>query len=226
MDSTVNKIGLIQRIRRTIRHSFWFNLYKRPRLTFLSYLNRKGWIMNEKQKAWSEAMSMISDRSAISVLETGRARNRHWSYTDGNSTFFFAHLANVRRLISIDNDSEDFTGFSGTKEYCEHYLPNRDREVVELINGDSVTQINSLGDDVVLDFVLLDSANDPDVTFREYQAVKRLLSPKGAVVCIDDVSGSGKKGDIVVPYLISQGLEEHRYEAAPNGCSVFFIPPS
>lgn len=205
------------------KRSTFYHLTRRPKLTFLSLLNRKGFMLNDKQRIWLEALALLGNRQDIVALETGRARNPHWAHSDGNSTFFLPKQKQIKQLISIDDDSENFSGYSSTYDFCTAFLTKEQKDKITFINGDSVTEISRLAPGTVLDFVLLDSANDPELIYNEFMKVRPFFSKSGTVVVIDDVEGAGIKGNKIIPYLIEQGYEERRSHCPPCGSSVFFI---
>jgi hypothetical protein len=187
-----------------------------------SYLNQRGILSNAKQRRWITAIKAL-DRKELVVLETGRIRNPKWVLTDGNSTYFLTGLSVVKKLISIDNDSENFTGYSGSEAYCRHYLNADQLSKIVFVNGDSRTSIANLPEDTSIDVALLDSANDPDLILDELKAVMPFLSKESSVIIIDDVSNPGKKGNMAIPYLENKGYVKHLISAAPSDCAYFFI---
>ena len=179
---------------------------------------------NQKQVAWLEALTCLDKEQGIIALETGRIRNPEWKDSDGSSTDFLSGLHCVSTLISVDDDSENFSGYETTREYCEEVLSEAQLKKIVFLDGDSANVIsNEIGDEVILDFVLLDSANDPETTFQEFLAVARFLNEKRAVVVIDDVSPPGQKGDKLIPYLVDLGFEEHRRKVHQYDCSFFVL---
>lgn len=179
---------------------------------------------NPKQFVWREALLYLSKSKDIVALETGRSRNPDWADTDGDSTGFLSSLGCISKLISVDDDSENFSGCETTREYCIKSLSVAQLAKIFFLDGDSVEMISSqLGDQVVLDFVLLDSANNPDVIFREFLAVERFLNKQQAVVVIDDVSPPGQKGNRLIPHLVGLGFKEHWRKAPPGDCSFFVL---
>jgi len=179
-------------------------------------------LKNKKQKAWLQALSHI-DNSKIIALETGRIRNPDWRMSDGNSTYFLTRLGKIEKLISIDDDTENHSGFKNSQLYCESYLNTKQLNKIQFVNGDSVASIKKLPANTRLDFVLLDSANDPDLILNELKAVEPLLAKPLSVVVIDDVSPPGRKGDKVIPYLTAKGYKEYRIRAFPSDCSYFIL---
>lgn len=182
-------------------------------------------LKNKKQKAWLEALSHIKNNNLI-ALETGRIRNPVWKISDGNSTYFLSRLKKVKTLISIDNDTENYSGFKSSQDYCENYLNAKQLNKIQFINGDSVSSIKNLPDNTRLDFVLLDSANDPNLILNELKAVEPFLKKPLSIVVIDDVNFPGKKGDKAIPYLIDKGYKEYKIQAFPCDCSYFIITDS
>ena len=179
---------------------------------------------NAKQDIWLEALTYLSKGRDIVALETGRSRSPDWVDTDGDSTGFLSSLDCIGTLISVDDDSEDFSGYETTREYCNQALSEARLEKIVFLDGDSVEMISTqLGGQAILDFVLLDSSNNPDVIFREFLAVERFLNKQQSVVVIDDVSPPGQKGNRLIPHLVGLGFKEHRREAPPGDCSFFVL---
>jgi hypothetical protein len=192
----------------------------------LALLQKHELLRNNKQKAWLKALALLGKKDGIVALETGRIRNPAWRHTDGNSTYFLTQLPGVKKLVSIDNDSENFTGLSGTAEFCRSYLSPEQLAKVELLNGHSVDVLKKLELAEPLDFVLLDSANDPDLIFHELTAVLPLTNPHECILVIDDVHHPGHKGDRAIPWLVQDGYEPHYVTAAPNNCCYFVLRKS
>ncbi len=137
------------------------------------WLLKNNIILNEKQRAWLEALNKLGKKKGIVALETGRIRNPSWKESDGNSTYFLTGMKKISKLISVDNDSENFSGFTGSMEYCKKYLRKTQLSKVDFRNGDSVKEIKKMPASTNIDFVLLDSANDPELIF---QAGKREIN--------------------------------------------------
>jgi hypothetical protein len=189
----------------------------------LAFLQNRELLRNNKQKAWLEALALLGKKDGIVALETGRIRNPAWRYSDGNSTYFLTRLPGVKKLISIDNDTENFTGLSGTAEFCRKYLSPAQLAKVELRDGNSVDVLKELKLTEPLDFVLLDSANDPELIFDELAAVLPLVNPHECVLVIDDVRHPGHKGDRAIPWLVQNGCEPRYMTAAPGDCCYFLL---
>jgi cystathionine beta-lyase/cystathionine gamma-synthase len=189
----------------------------------LAFLQNRELLRNNKQKAWLEALALLGKKDDIVALETGRIRNPAWRYSDGNSTWFLTRLPTVKTLISIDNDSENFTGLSGTAEFCRKYLSPAQLAKVELHDGNSVEVLKKLNLAEPLDFVLLDSANDPQLIFDELAAVLPLMNQHECVLVIDDVHHPGHKGDRAIPWLVQSGYEPRYITAAPGDCCYFVL---
>jgi hypothetical protein len=192
----------------------------------LALLQKYELLRNNKQRAWLKALALLSKKDGIVALETGRIRNPAWRHTDGNSTHFLTQLPGVKKLVSIDNDSENFTGLSGTAEFCRSYLSPEQLAKVELLNGHSVDVLKQLSLAEPLDFVLLDSANDADLIFHELAAVLPLTNPHECILVIDDVHHPGQKGDRAIPWLEQNGHEPHYVRAAPSDCCYFVLRKS
>jgi len=189
---------------------------------FTCSLNRAGIVSNAKQRGWQGALSALR-RNNLVVLETGRIRNPDWAVTDGNSTHFFSQMSRVEKLISIDNDTENYSGFSSSEAYCRQYLSPGQLAKIDFINGDSRVVIPQLPAGTVIDVALLDSANDPDLIYDELLAVLPFLTRRPALVIIDDVNLPGKKGDRAVPYLESLNYEKTLIRATPSDCASFLL---
>jgi hypothetical protein len=196
---------------------------RRVSAKILAFLQNHELLRNNKQKAWLEALALLCKKDGIVALETGRIRNPAWRYSDGNSTYFLTQLPGVKKLVSIDNDSENFTGLSGTGEFCRKYLSPAQLAKVELHDGNSVDVLNRLRLAESLDFVLLDSANDPEVIFDELAAVLPLVNPHECVLVIDDVNPPGHKGDRAIPWLVQNGCEPRYITATPGDCCYFVL---
>lgn len=178
---------------------------------------------NPKQMGWAKAIKKLK-RGNLTILETGRIRNPDWKNSDGNSTYFFSRLDIIDHFISIDNDSENVTGFSTSEEYCKNYLSKIQLNKMQFINGDSKIEIARLSKDkTILDIALLDSANDPDLILEELKAVIPFMNKKGAIIIIDDVRDNGKKGDKAIPYMLHLGYKANYIVAKPNDCVYFEI---
>ena len=207
-------------ILRNIKKILWYSEDK-----LKMKLHDWNFLKNKKQKAWLKALSHIKNNNII-ALETGRIRNPDWKISDGNSTSFLTRLKKIKTLISIDNDAENYSGFKSSQDYCENYLNAKQLNKIQFINGDSVSSIKNLPDNTRLDFVLLDSANDPNLILKEFKAVELFLKKPLSVVVIDDISMPGEKGNKVIPYLTAKGYKEHKIQAFPCDCSYFIITDS
>lgn len=196
---------------------------RRVSAKILAFLQNRELLRNNKQKVWLEALALLGKKDGIVALETGRIRNPAWRYSDGNSTYFLTRLPGVKKLVSIDNDSEDFTGLSGTAEFCRKYLSPAQLAKVELRDGNSVDVLNKLKLAEPFDFVLLDSANDPEVIVDELTAVLPLVNLHECVLVIDDVHHPGHKGDRAIPWLVQNGCEPRYMTASPGDCCYFVL---
>jgi hypothetical protein len=175
---------------------------------------------NEKQKAWQECLGQFNKQNLI-MLETGRIRNPNWKNSDGDSTNYLSLLASISVIYSVDNDSENFSGFDSSEEYCKKTLSEEQLEKIVFMNGHSVELISTLVDNF-LDVVLLDSANDPELIFREFVAVLPKMKFDSLVI-IDDVTSPGVKGDKVLNFLDSLGIVYTKKQANPADCAYFFL---
>lgn len=174
---------------------------------------------NEKQKAWQEAIDSFGKKNLI-VLETGRIRNPDWKVSDGDSTNYFTDNELVDKLISIDNDSENFSGYDSSEKYCKASLTPSQLSRIEFINGHSVSCIENL--QTKLDVVLLDSANDSELIFQEFMSVLPKLNEESLII-VDDVSLPGVKGDKIISLLNKLNMEFTLKEASPSDCIYFFL---
>jgi hypothetical protein len=179
-------------------------------------------LRNAKQRAWLRALAALETQEVV-ALETGRIRNPAWKHSDGNSTDFLTRLKRVKKLASIDNDSENFSGYSSSRRFCEGTLSPQQIAKIDFHDGNSVDVIKALPKKTKFNFVLLDSANDPDLIFREFEAVFPLMDPKQSILVVDDVTLPGIKGDKLIPYLKTKGFVEHRCKAEPSDCSYFIF---
>jgi hypothetical protein len=175
---------------------------------------------NEKQKAWKECIDILNKKDLI-VLETGRIRNPNWKNSDGNSTDYLTSIDCVSKLYSIDNDSENFSGFKSSEEYCKKTLSNSQIEKIIFINGYSVDSIKNLEDNF-FDVVLLDSVNDSEIIFQEFINVIPKLKLNSLVI-IDDVTNPGIKGDKVISFLNTNNIPFTKKTANPADCIYFFV---
>ena len=83
------------------------------------------------------------------------------------------------------------------KQLCKDY-----NAYINYVEGDSVTNLAAMVKDNTLakiDFAYLDSLNDGDHTWKEFQAIEGLFR-KGSILVVDDVLWA-KKGKIIRPYL-------------------------
>ena len=94
---------------------------------------------NPKQLAWEQAISKYNKKFNLILLETGRSRNPEWKNSDGNSTEFFSDLNSISKIYSIDNDSEHFSNFSSSEDYCRNFLSPEALNKMVFLNGDSET---------------------------------------------------------------------------------------
>jgi hypothetical protein len=175
---------------------------------------------NEKQKAWKECIDILNRKDLI-ILETGRIRNPNWKNSDGDSTHYLTSMDCVSKLYSIDNDSENFSGFESSEEYCVKTLSNNQIEKIIFINGYSVDSIKNLKNNF-FDVVLLDSANDSELIFQEFINVLPKLKSDSLVI-IDDITSPGIKGDKVINFLNSINIPFIKKEAHPADCMYFFV---
>jgi hypothetical protein len=177
---------------------------------------------NQKQLAWEQAILKYSKKSNLILLETGRSRNPQWKNSDGNSTEFFSNLEIISKIYSIDNDSEHFSNFSSSEDYCRNFLSPEALNKMVFLNGDSETIIKNTNFSETIDIVLLDSANDENIIFKEFLAVLSKTS-KDCLIIVDDVILPGKKGLKVISLLNSLNISYETVSANPCGCMYFFL---
>ena len=175
---------------------------------------------NEKQKAWQEGLNLFNKKNLV-LLETGRIRNPSWKDSDGDSTNYFSRLDNISIIYSIDNDSENFSGFESSEEYCKKTLSEEQLSKIIFVNGHSVEKINELEDNF-FDVVLLDSANDSQLIYEEFVSVISKVKEESLII-IDDVTSPGFKGDKVLSFLDSIGIGYTKKIANPADCAYFFL---
>jgi hypothetical protein len=174
---------------------------------------------NNKQIAWRKAFDLFGKKDMI-FLETGRIRNPRWKTSDGDSTNYFTAIPEIAKLYSIDNDSENFSGFSTSEEYCKSTLSVEQLNKIVFINGHSVDIIKEI--DEKFDGVLLDSADDAQLIYDELIAVIPKLKNR-ALVIVDDVTSPAKKGLMVREFLEKHDIEYVLHEAEPCGCLHFIL---
>jgi hypothetical protein len=139
-------------------------------------------------------------RDELDLLETGCIRNSAPGHrlADGWSTLTFAeHVRDYGgSATSLDLDTSEAKSVLDAEGLAEE---------VELIDGDSVETLQRLREKGrAFDFALLDSGNDPDLIFNEYQIAIEMMRRPG-LIGVDDVKyyadSHGTKGEAVVPYL-------------------------
>jgi len=177
---------------------------------------------NPKQLAWEQAISKYNKKFNLILLETGRSRNPEWKNSDGNSTEFFSDLNSISKIYSIDNDSEHFSNFSSSEDYCRNFLSPEALNKMVFLNGDSETIIKNTNFSETIDIVLLDSANDENIIFKEFLAIIPKTS-KECLIIIDDVIFPAKKGIKVIDLLNSLNVFYQIVPANPCGCMYFFL---
>jgi predicted O-methyltransferase YrrM len=160
-----------------------------------------------------DAVSEVLDRVDQPVLvETGCIRTL---FEGTESTLTIARLVRDRgRFYSFELRPEHI---ETSREVCGEF----DR-FVTYVEGDSVANLERLAADKLaridflerlaadklarIDFAFLDSANDGDHTWREFQAIEGCFVPGSILIC-DDVLWADK-GRILVPYIQTSGLGE------------------
>lgn len=155
-----------------------------------------------------DAFRTRTARDSLSILETGSIRGTEEQYhqNDGWSTLTLAEYVRDHggSLTSIDLDTA-----AAHEVLTRHEL----RDVVDLIEGDSVETIDALPRSTALDVVLLDSDNDAELIMREFVAV-RDLTASPALYLVDDVEPGSTgvvKGHKILPWLEEHDLP-HRLE--------------
>jgi hypothetical protein len=143
----------------------------------------------------------------LAILETGSIRNEREEYrlNDGWSTLAFARWVEREggHATSIDLDTA-----AADRVLARHGL----REHVELRQGYSLVVLDELVKaGARVDFLFLDTDNDPQLILSEYLLGRRLVGSPGVVI-IDDVDpGQGAhKGDAVLAWL--DGRTPYRIE--------------
>lgn len=180
---------------------------------------------NPKQSAWEESILKFVKKNNLVLLETGRSRNPNWKNSDGNSTDFFSNSNLVSKIYSIDNDSEQFSGFSTSEKYCRSFLSPEALDKITFLNGDSEIMIKNTNFAETLDVVLLDSANNGDVILKEFLAILPKLS-KNSLIIVDDVTHPAVKGVKIIHLLNSLNIPYETREAHPCDCMYFFLDES
>jgi hypothetical protein len=177
-------------------------------------------IANEKQKAWSEALDVFNFNE-ITMVETGRIRNPNWKNSDGDSTNFFSKNPYISKIYSIDNDTENFSGFETSEDYCKNTLTEEQLSKIIFLNGNSTDLILELPENHI-DLVFLDSANDSELIYQEFISILDKLK-EICLVIIDDVTSPGVKGDKVLNFLDELNIEYFKKIANPADCVYFFL---
>jgi len=139
-----------------------------------------------------DVVSEILERVEQPVLvETGCIRTL---FEGTESTLTIARLVRDRgRFYSFELRPEHI-------EVSRQVCGELDR-FVTYVEGDSVANLERLAADELsrIDFAFLDSANDGDHTWREFQAIESCFVPGSVLVC-DDVLWADK-GRILLPYI-------------------------
>lgn len=155
-----------------------------------------------------DAFRERTGRDKLTILETGSIRGTQEQYhqNDGWSTLTFAQYVrdNGGALTSVDLDTA-----AADEVLTRHEL----RDVVHLVEGDSVATIEAMARDVALDVVFLDSDNDADLIMREFLAVRELTTSP-ALFLVDDVEPGSTgvvKGHQILPWLQNNDVQ-HRLE--------------
>lgn len=147
--------------------------------------------------------------SALNYVETGTIRDRHPIRNDpddARSTLAVARWAKEftnrprrARIFSVDTNETHLkiaAEVLGEEKLSATFLCGTLKQVINLIPSQ-------------VDFVLLDSAADPAVTYEEFKLLRPLLrQPEGAIVVIDDIGRNHvNKGE----YVLERMDAEKRY---------------
>ena len=138
-------------------------------------------------------------KSKLALLETGSIRSADLRHRDGDGWSTIA-LATDARLNHSTATSIDLDTRTADAVLASHGL----HDCVQLVQADSVDTLASyLNEQKKFDFILLDTANDAQLTLHEYVIARHLIA-KGGIILIDDVEPGSRdvvKGNQVVFYL-------------------------
>ena len=138
------------------------------------------------------------------IVETGTIRNTgdDWKIGDGHSTVEIAEWNKDRDgfFYSVDLNTD----------VCEKYLEELNlKDMVALIKEDSIEFLKRLKIYLPVHFAYLDSANDPDHCFKEFELVIKIM-PKGAIILVDDCDPDANivsKAQKVLQHCITNKLD-------------------
>lgn len=138
----------------------------------------------------------------VSVIETGTIRgNREQDFTgDGWSTLYFANT--FHETVSIDLDVSVAISVLRADGLLDR---------VELIQGDTRIELPKLMEsNRQFDIVFLDSDNNADLIFDEFQIARLMTKPRGLIVIDDvelpDTSFGALKGLRVIEFLAERSI--------------------
>lgn len=191
----------------------------------ISFIDNVGGIpisRNAKQSAIKKTILKIAkQKKFIICVETGRLRNPDWKNSDGDSTNFITKFRVVKKLYSIDNDSENYTGEISSETYCRKYLNKKQLTKIIFLNGDSRKVLKDIPANEKVDLLYLDSANDPLLINDEYELAKIYLN-ETSIIMVDDIAPPGRKGDYLLPKLVDEGFEIEIIQAPPGNSAIIF----
>ena len=140
-------------------------------------------------------------RTDVHVLETGTIRDSaHKGFVgDGWSTLYFGNT--FRETVSIDLDISVACGVLRAEKLLDR---------VDLIQGDTRIELPKLMEsNRQFDIVFLDSDNNADLIFDEFQIARQMTKSRGLIVIDDvelpDTTFGALKGSRVIAWLV-----EHR----------------
>lgn len=156
----------------------------------------------EEVKKYDILQDIISELEPGTVaVETGRIRSKRQN--EGHSTRWLAESKNVDILYSIDHNPM-------TQLVCQEIIDKEYLDKIRFVNADSeqaLRTIESILADKLINFLFLDSANDPVITVREFLAIRPALT-SNCIIVIDDVySEFGFKGELLIPKLQEYGYD-------------------
>ena len=176
--------------------------------------------LSEILKAELNAFRERTGKTRLDILETGTIRGAGDNYRqgDGWSTITFAEYvkANGGSVTSIDLETDTASTVLKANRLASH---------VKLVKASSVDVLEEMAAKKAktskgsLDVVFLDSANDADLTLREFRVASLLMRSPGLIM-IDDVDMASHevvKGHKVVPWLDAKGAQYRIIERVGDG---------
>lgn len=172
-----------------------------------SILSGKLTPQNVRYKTFEKALTLMQERSAKTIVETGAMRGVNLNDIfagDGGSTILFAEWAKRNGAIVYSVDI-DHSAFANSAPFLAQY------DNIFTVCADSVEFLSSLG--VTIDMLYLDSydfeVNNPipsqEHHLKEIIAAYPLLTPY-SIVMIDDCGlPYGGKGAMAIEYLLDRG---------------------